>query len=248
MAGVEDLDDDYLLTPFREPQSKKKRTRDQVDNDPEEVVERQADLVEEDALDEETTEAPLSKKSKKKKKNKPAQPPQEKQPKKPKDRSAKTLELRKEIFELANASEWSDESVEFPEERSLENLLTLVTAMREVEKKTILIVTPSAERAIAIIPVMKPLGKIGKLFTRHMKVEEQIAAQKTHKFPVSVGSASRIVKLVEAGAITPKEVGFVILDGTSFDKKQRTLFDIPELKADLVELLKLMKSSNVIVF
>ncbi|KAJ3005580.1 UNVERIFIED_CONTAM: cms1 ribosomal small subunit [Siphonaria sp. JEL0065] len=255
MSGVEALDDDYLLAPFKEPQKKKKRSREETDttNDDREAVE--ADLEEAEPTlaehDESEEVAPATTQAKKggKKQKKQQQPQQPKEKKPKKDRSGKTLELRKEIFELAQATEWSDESGQLPEERSLENLLTFVTAMREVDQgKQILIVTPSAERAIAIIPVLKPIGKVGKVFARHMKLEEQIKAQELHQFKVSVGAASRIVKLVEAGAIPAEKVGFVILDGTSMDKKERCLFSIPELKADLVSALKLLRHSNVIVF
>ncbi|KAJ3071456.1 cms1 ribosomal small subunit [Podochytrium sp. JEL0797] len=246
MAGVEDLNDDYLLQPFSEPKRKAKRSRDEDTAEaPEEEREPiEASLIEEEVMGEDAVASKKS--SKKQKKNKTPQPPKEKQPKKEKDLSAKTRELRKEIFELANATE---SEVDIPEERSLENLLKFVTGMREVDdEKIVLIVTPSAERAIAIIPVLKPIGKIGKVFARHMKLEEQIKAQETHKYTVSVGAASRIVKLVNAGAIAADKVGFVIMDATYADKKKRTLFDIPELKTDLVELLKIVKTANVIVF
>ncbi|KAI9348594.1 U3-containing 90S pre-ribosomal complex subunit-domain containing protein [Obelidium mucronatum] len=253
MAGVESLDDDYLLAPFKEPQRKdKKRQRSSEEESNPDPVE--ADLVEHD----EEAEAQLADgNSKKRKKNEKQQKPQlqkdpeaknRKEAKRASDRAAKAVTLKTEIFELAEAAEWNDPSMQLPEERSLENLLTLVTAMREVDQKQILIVTPSAERAIAIIPVLKSIGKIGKLFARHMKVEEQIKAHQTHQFPVSVGTANRMVKLIEADAISPTKLGFVILDGTSLDKKERSLFSIPELKTDLISLLKLVKDVNVIVF
>ncbi len=65
--------------------------------------------------------------------------------------------------------------------------------------KQVIVVCPSAERAIAVIPELKPVAKIGKLFARHIKINEQIEALKKSTFPISVGTPNRILKLIEAG-------------------------------------------------
>jgi superfamily II DNA/RNA helicase len=66
-------------------------------------------------------------------------------------------------------------------------------------EKQVLIVCPSAERAIVIIPQLKSVAKIGKLFARHIKINDQIDALKKSTFPISVGTPNRILKLIEAG-------------------------------------------------
>lgn len=42
------------------------------------------------------------------------------------------------------------------------------------------------------------------------------------------------------GALKLDHLEYIVLDGTYKDQKQRTLFDIPELKGDLLKLLQIL--------
>ncbi|KAJ3405672.1 cms1 ribosomal small subunit [Chytridiales sp. JEL 0842] len=140
-----------------------------------------------------------------------------------------------------------------PADRTLDSIVPFVTSLKDElssSGKEVFIVCPSAERAISIIPKLKSVAKIGKLFARHIKVNEQVEVLKKFQFPISVGTPNRIFKLIEAGALNCAKIGYIILDGTYEDKKSRTIFDIPELRADLNSLLKATKDSGapIIVF
>ncbi|KAJ3245247.1 cms1 ribosomal small subunit [Chytriomyces hyalinus] len=262
MKSADSLDDDYLLDLNVSPEpTRTKRNRpdaddedDEDNNGPSIVTLPTADDIIDEAPDSDpettpaatatTTTAAATKKK-----------PKKEHPKKKKklntDLEAKSKLARAEIFELAHSVEFTpdgDDQVPLPEDRSIESLLAYVTAIKKTSESQILIVTPSAERAITVIPALKPIGKIAKLFARHMKVEEQVKQLQAHAFPVCVGTPNRILKLFEAGALKSENLGYILLDGTSRDKKLRSFFDIPELKLDVIALLKLVSENKVIVF
>ncbi|KAJ3054086.1 cms1 ribosomal small subunit [Rhizophlyctis rosea] len=130
----------------------------------------------------------------------------------------------------------------------------------------VIIITSSAIRAVNLIRLVKTLGKCAKLFAKHLKVSEQVALLKTEKTPIAVGTPNRILKLLEdgegmtarhlrarehglivylfTGALDLEKLAYVILDGSHRDTKERTLFTIPEIKTDLVALLKDIKQRS----
>ncbi|KAI8837733.1 U3-containing 90S pre-ribosomal complex subunit-domain containing protein [Chytriomyces cf. hyalinus JEL632] len=260
MKSADSLDDDYLLDLNASPEpTRTKRNRSEADEDDEDEDNNGPSIVTlptaDDIIDEapdsdpETTPAATATTAATKKK------PKKEHPKKKKklntDLEAKSKLARAEMFELAHSVEFTpdgDDEVPLPADRSIESLLAYVTAIKKTSESQILIVTPSAERAITVIPALKPIGKIAKLFARHMKVEEQVKQLQAHAFPVCVGTPNRILKLLEAGALKSENLGYVLLDGTSRDKKLRSFFDIPELKLDVIALLKLVSDNKVIVF
>ncbi|KAJ3244169.1 cms1 ribosomal small subunit [Chytriomyces hyalinus] len=261
MKSADSLDDDYLLDLNVSPEpTRAKRNRpdaddedDEDNNGPSIVTLPTADDIIDEAPDSdpETTPAATATTAAAATKKKPKKEHPKKKKKLNTDLEAKSKLARAEIFELAHSVEFTpdgDDQVPLPEDRSIESLLAYVTAIKKTSESQILIVTPSAERAITVIPALKPIGKIAKLFARHMKVEEQVKQLQAHAFPVCVGTPNRILKLLEAGALKSENLGYILLDGTSRDKKLRSFFDIPELKSDVIALLKLVSENKVIVF
>ncbi|KAJ3225040.1 cms1 ribosomal small subunit [Chytriomyces hyalinus] len=260
MKSADSLDDDYLLDLNASPEpTRTKRNHDDIEDDDEDTNEASIvtlptadDVIDEAAVDSDPETTPATATSTTATKKKPKKEHPKKKKKLNTDLEAKSKLARAEVFELAHTMEFtpdaSDDEVPLPEDRSIESLLAYVTAIKKKSESQILIVTPSAERAITVIPALKPIGKIAKLFARHMKVEEQVKQLQAHAFPVCVGTPNRILKLLEAGALKPENLGYILLDGTSRDKKLRSFFDIPELKADVIALLKLVSENKVIVF
>ncbi|KAI8914773.1 U3-containing 90S pre-ribosomal complex subunit-domain containing protein [Powellomyces hirtus] len=104
----------------------------------------------------------------------------------------------------------------------------------------VIVLSGSAIRAANVARLVRNVGncKVAKLFGKHLKASEQARVLGAEPFPVAVGTANRIKKLIEDGSLKLDELEFVVADATYRDQKNRTLFDVPENKADLLDLLK----------
>lgn len=76
----------------------------------------------------------------------------------------------------------------------------------------IVIVCASANRAVDIIKsVSKGLKcKVAKLFSRHVKIQEQIDILKKHH-PIAVGTPNRLHKLIELGALSLTQTKLILI-------------------------------------
>jgi protein CMS1 len=79
---------------------------------------------------------------------------------------------------------------------------------------------------------------IVKLFAKHIKIAEQKAFLASHRAPIAIGTPARIYKLAleEDKPISLDLVEQIIID-THRDGKDRTVFDVPEIRKELIELL-----------
>ena len=73
--------------------------------------------------------------------------------------------------------------------------------------------------------------RVAKLFSRHIKPEEQAATLAAAPVAVAVGTPARLDKLIAMGALSLARCELLVLD-LSRDLKQRCLLDIPETKRD----------------
>lgn len=99
---------------------------------------------------------------------------------------------------------------------------------------SVLVVSSAAMGAIAFIKSCQEFNakcKIGKLFAKHIKVEEQQDILKSTFMGIAAGTPNRIVKLADLGALKLDRLKLVLLD-VQLDAKQRTILDIPEVRAD----------------
>lgn len=103
----------------------------------------------------------------------------------------------------------------------------------------IVILTLSAKRAVEIIRNLKNekngFKKVGKLFAKHLKTENQLEDIKNNAFKAVVGTPNRLNKLLESVNFLTK-CQLIVIDGCR-DSKTRTIFDIPECKDDLFSFL-----------
>ncbi|KAJ3388510.1 cms1 ribosomal small subunit [Entophlyctis sp. JEL0112] len=190
--GADDLDDDFHL--IASPPRRKRTHQEQSDDEDPSIFD-----IAPDASDELPSNAEDSV-------QREIQPARKKKKTKTKDHSTKwseqRLKLRSEILQESGVheSQVPDSDFTLDADRSLPSLLKLTKfSVRKSDDRQILIICPSAERAITIGPALKSIGKIGKLFARHMKVEEQLKSLRSHSFPICVGTPNRILKLLEAG-------------------------------------------------
>ncbi|XP_028401778.1 protein CMSS1-like isoform X2 [Dendronephthya gigantea] len=119
------------------------------------------------------------------------------------------------------------------------------TLTSKIDKKSgapgLLIITSAATRATDVVRAMADFRgtcKVVKLFSKHIKLEEQEEYLEKHVVHLGVGTPNRICKLMKSGALRLSNLKSVILDWTWRDAKQRRLMDIPEIQQDLVTLLK----------
>lgn len=109
------------------------------------------------------------------------------------------------------------------------------------KKPTIFIISSSAIRCVDLlkyIPAVRNRCTIAKLFAKHIKMAEQKAFLASHRAPIAIGTPARIYKLAqeEEKPIDLELVEHVIID-THRDGKDRTVFDVAEIRKELIELL-----------
>ncbi|KAG0245356.1 U3-containing 90S pre-ribosomal complex subunit-domain containing protein [Mortierella sp. GBAus27b] len=105
----------------------------------------------------------------------------------------------------------------------------------------VLIVSSSGIRAVEVIralPLFSEAAKIGKLFSKHLKVQEQVHFLNNTCTHISVGTPNRIEKLIADGALRLDRLELIVLDCHT-DAKKRTILDIQEIRVDLFKMFGL---------
>ncbi|GFR87391.1 protein CMSS1 [Elysia marginata] len=114
--------------------------------------------------------------------------------------------------------------------------------MKKTGSPCILIVTSSAIRAVELNRLIKDFldgkCKVAKLFAKHMKVEEQKKFLTKTNCQVGIGTPGRLLLLIKQGVLQLESLVAVVLDWNWRDSKLKRLPDIPEVRQDLVLLLK----------
>lgn len=80
-------------------------------------------------------------------------------------------------------------------------------------------------------------GGVAKLFARHFKVDEQVTHLQENAAPLAVGTPHRVQQLLERGALRTDHLVALVVDHSWTDAKMRTIFDTPETRDALVQLL-----------
>ncbi len=86
--------------------------------------------------------------------------------------------------------------------------------------------------------------RVAKLFSRHIKLEEQAEALAAGPVCIAVGTPARIDKLVAMGALSLARCSLLVLD-CARDAKQRSLLDIPETRRDTWQLWRTHLAARV---
>ncbi|KAM7446900.1 cms1 ribosomal small subunit [Porites harrisoni] len=105
----------------------------------------------------------------------------------------------------------------------------------------LLFVSSAATRAVDLnrsAAEFKGNCKTVKLFAKHMKMSEQESFLESHVVHFGIGTPSRILKLLQNGALKTLRLKYVILDWTWRDQKLRRMIDIPEVRGEVINLLK----------
>lgn len=103
----------------------------------------------------------------------------------------------------------------------------------------VVIVTASAIRATEIIQGLHAKihhCKLAKLFSKHIKITEQIATLAASYHPIVIGTPHRLHQLIELGALSLNKTQLLMVDFTA-DIKNFTILTLPGVNQDFGKLL-----------
>ncbi|ORX59228.1 hypothetical protein BCR36DRAFT_343073 [Piromyces finnis] len=106
---------------------------------------------------------------------------------------------------------------------------------------SVLVVTQSAIRAVEVIRALSEFSKyckVGKLFSKHMKVKEQVEFLSKSVVKIAVGTPNRLIKLAENDSLNMNKLDLLVIDYNYKDSKNRNIFEIPEIRKDLLIFIK----------
>ena len=107
----------------------------------------------------------------------------------------------------------------------------------------IVVVCGNAQRAADLVrPLRKLIGRrpdatVAKLFARHFKANAQGAWLREHRAPLAVGTPHRLRQLLDGGSLSLADAAALVIDHSWVDQKGRTIFDGPETRTAVVDLI-----------
>lgn len=111
---------------------------------------------------------------------------------------------------------------------------------KSVPGVAIIALAVSAVRAVKLAPRFFDGQPVGKLFSKHIAIEEQkkrlIRSCRTGLAASAVGTAKRVDKLIEEGSMTLKHTKALILDFAR-DSRLRNMFDFPTTRNEVLQFL-----------
>ncbi|KAJ5288552.1 Protein CMS1 [Penicillium angulare] len=140
----------------------------------------------------------------------------------------------------------------FSEPRSLDNLPQFLQKYRskgtDLSKSPdlngtphTLVITGAGLRAANIVRALRSFQNkesiVGKLFAKHIKLDEAKQFLQRAQMGIGVGTPTRISDLIESGDLKLNELQRVVIDGSHIDQKQRGIFDMKDTHFPLLKLL-----------
>ncbi|KAL4740209.1 U3-containing 90S pre-ribosomal complex subunit-domain containing protein [Aspergillus similis] len=105
-----------------------------------------------------------------------------------------------------------------------------------------IVVSPAGLRAADVVRALRTFqtkeSPIGKLFAKHIKLEEAKQFLERARVGIGAGTPARISDLINsAGSLKLDELKRIVIDGSYVDQKQRGIFDMKETHLPLLQLL-----------
>ncbi|KAI9860009.1 MAG: hypothetical protein M1813_006356 [Trichoglossum hirsutum] len=104
-----------------------------------------------------------------------------------------------------------------------------------------IVITGSGIRAADITRALRKFqteqATVAKLFAKHIKLKEAIAFVKKTRMGVAIGTPTRLIDLLNEGALSVEKLQRLIIDCSYIDQKKRGILDMRETQAPLMELL-----------
>ncbi|KZO95253.1 hypothetical protein CALVIDRAFT_538401 [Calocera viscosa TUFC12733] len=77
-----------------------------------------------------------------------------------------------------------------------------------------------------------------QLFAKHFKLQQHVDYLSKTRVSVAVATPGRLQQLLEQGALSLAALSHVLLDESHRDAKERTLCAVPELRTEVVALMR----------
>ncbi|KAL4754753.1 hypothetical protein BDW72DRAFT_101971 [Aspergillus terricola var. indicus] len=104
-----------------------------------------------------------------------------------------------------------------------------------------IVVSPAGLRAADVVRALRTFqtkeSPIGKLFAKHIKLEEAKQFLERARVGIGAGTPARISDLINSGSLKLDELKRIVIDGSYVDQKQRGIFDMKETHLPLLQLL-----------
>ncbi|RAL06415.1 uncharacterized protein BO80DRAFT_371244 [Aspergillus ibericus CBS 121593] len=117
----------------------------------------------------------------------------------------------------------------------------LAKASEEKGTPHTLVVSGSGLRAADVVRALRSFQNkesiVGKLFAKHIKLEEAKQFLERARTGIGAGTPARISDLIDAGSLKLGELERIVIDGSHVDQKQRGIFDMKETHLPLLQLL-----------
>ncbi|RAL10557.1 uncharacterized protein BO97DRAFT_406812 [Aspergillus homomorphus CBS 101889] len=141
----------------------------------------------------------------------------------------------------------------FDSPRNLENLPAFLKAFSpekgsglaksSEEKGTphTLVIAGAGLRAADVVRALRSFQNkesiVGKLFAKHIKLDEAKQFLERARMGIGAGTPARISDLIDSGSLKLGELERIVIDGSYVDQKQRGIFDMKETHLPLLQLL-----------
>ncbi|KAL4906901.1 U3-containing 90S pre-ribosomal complex subunit-domain containing protein [Aspergillus multicolor] len=104
-----------------------------------------------------------------------------------------------------------------------------------------IVVSSAGLRAADVVRALRTFATkespIGKLFAKHIKLEEAKQFLDRARMGIGAGTPARISDLIASGSLKLDELKRIVIDGSYVDQKQRGIFDMKETHLPLLQLL-----------
>ncbi|KAF3390648.1 Protein CMS1 [Penicillium rolfsii] len=104
-----------------------------------------------------------------------------------------------------------------------------------------LVISAAALRAADVVRALRTFQTkeaiVGKLFAKHIKLEEAKQFLERARTGIGAGTPARISDLIACGSLKLDELERIVIDGSHIDQKQRGIFDMKETHLPLLQLL-----------
>ncbi|KAL2037910.1 hypothetical protein N7G274_009385 [Stereocaulon virgatum] len=118
---------------------------------------------------------------------------------------------------------------------------SLSTASKKPGSPHTLVITSAGLRAADITRALRTFqtkeAVVAKLFAKHIKLNDAVEYVKKTRIGIGVGTPSRIIDLLDAGALMSSKLERVVIDSSHIDQKKRGIFDMRETQRPLMLLL-----------
>ncbi|KAL8972507.1 MAG: hypothetical protein Q9183_000518 [Haloplaca sp. 2 TL-2023] len=149
---------------------------------------------------------------------------------------------------ILDSSEWSGERrlqslpdflLAFVQRGTASN--NLESASKRPGEPHTLIITAAGLRAAELTRVLRQFqtkeATVAKLFAKHIKLKDATAFVKATRMNFGVGTPTRIVDLLDNGALALESLQRIVIDCSFLDPKKRNIFDMKETQQPLMQLL-----------